>query len=60
MCLLDAVVWGGYPGAAVRVVLPITFAFNVLLDHEAPGRFWAWYLLGNGGALWYAPDMLHT
>jgi hypothetical protein len=57
MFVLDFVVWGGYPGAAMRVLLPITFAFNVLLNTDDSPRFWIWYVLANG-ALWYAKDLL--
>jgi hypothetical protein len=57
MFLLHFVVWGGHPGAAMRVLLPITIAFNVLLASEATPRFWIWYVLGNG-ALIYAPQIL--
>ena len=31
MVVLGPDVWGGYPGAALRVVLPMTIAFNLLL-----------------------------
>ena len=57
MVLLDFVVWGGFPGAATRVLLPVTIAFNVLVDTEPGARFWAWYLPGNA-VLVYAPDVL--
>ena len=57
MCVLDFAVWGGHPGAAPRVLLPITFAFNVLLDRDGSRWFWVWYALGNCGLL-YAADML--
>jgi hypothetical protein len=57
MCGLDFAVWGGYPGAATRVLLPMTIAFNVLLDAEGPARFWPWYIAGNA-ALLYAADVL--
>jgi hypothetical protein len=38
-------VWEGHPGAAARVLLPMTIAFNVLL----PGSrlFWPLWILGN-------------
>ena len=36
--------------AYTRILLPLTFAFNLLIHkHEFGGRFVAWYLLGNGG-----------
>jgi hypothetical protein len=53
------VVWGGFPGAATRVLLPVTIAFNVLLDAEPDARFWAWYVPGNA-VLFYAPDVLRS
>ena len=59
MFLLDFVVWGGFPGAATRVLLPVTIAFNVLLDAEPDARFWAWYAPGNA-VLFYAPDVLRS
>ena len=59
MFLLDFVVWGGFPGASTRVLLPVTIAFNVLLDAEPDARFWAWYAPGNA-VLFYAPDVLRS
>jgi hypothetical protein len=45
--IVDASVWGGYPGAITRVVLPLKFGFNILLaQDEAPGS-WRWAVLGN-------------
>lgn len=45
MVVLGTAVWGGYPVASTRVLLPMTVAFNVLLP---PGRwFWPAFLLGN-------------
>jgi hypothetical protein len=42
---LSAPVWQGDPGAATRVILPLTLAFNMLLP---PTRsFWMWLLAGN-------------
>jgi hypothetical protein len=46
MLVVDYVVWDGHPGAITRVVLPMTFGFNVLLARY-PGGFWAWYVAGN-------------
>jgi hypothetical protein len=46
MFIADPVVWDGYPGAITRVVLPLTFGFNMLLAGER-GRFWPWCLAGN-------------
>ncbi len=45
MIVLGDAVWEGYPGAASRVLLPMTLAFNVLLPR---GRAWLLPLiLGN-------------
>jgi len=43
--VLGPAVWEGHPGAAPRVLLPMTIAFNVLL----PGSrlFWPLWILGN-------------
>jgi hypothetical protein len=41
------VVWVGAPGAVVRVVLPLTVGFNVLLFSNSSRTFWVWYVLGN-------------
>lgn len=57
MLLVNDTVWGGFPGAATRVLLPMTVGFNILLDQDAPRRFWLWYLLGNAGLV-YAPSLL--
>jgi hypothetical protein len=46
LMVVDYVVWDGYPGAVTRVVLPLTFGFNVLLAKWDRG-FWIWYVLGN-------------
>jgi hypothetical protein len=50
-CLLFAMtsyaVWGGSPGAAPRVLLPLTFAFNVLVARLEGWSFWALVILGN-------------
>ena len=45
MLLVSDHVWGGNPGATPRVVLPMTFAFNLTL----PGgrAFWPWLVAGN-------------
>jgi hypothetical protein len=51
MLIAGSEVWRGFPGAITRVVLPLTFGFNVLLASRAPRdsswSFWAWYVLGN-------------
>jgi hypothetical protein len=46
MLVVDYVVWEGTPGAITRVVLPLTFGFNVLLTRESR-TFWPWYVAGN-------------
>jgi hypothetical protein len=50
-CLIFAMisypVWGGLPGAAPRVLLPLTFAFNVLVARLEGWSFWALVILGN-------------
>jgi hypothetical protein len=43
--VLDYVVWEGYPGAAPRVLLPMTVAFNVLAVRRR--WCWAWLIPGN-------------
>ncbi len=45
MPLLSPLVWEGYPGAAVRVLLPMSFAFNVLVRKDR--WFWPFVILGN-------------
>jgi hypothetical protein len=45
LVVLGPSVWEGYPGAATRVVLPLPFAFNVLLFKD--GWSWPLFLLGN-------------
>lgn len=45
MLCLGTAVWEDFPGAATRVLLPLTLAFNVLVDRtRAP---LAWLLVGN-------------
>jgi hypothetical protein len=46
MLVVDYAVWDGYPGAATRVLLPLTFGFNVLLA-RGDRSFWWWYVAGN-------------
>jgi len=46
MLIVSPAVWVGSPGAITRVVLPLTFGFNVLLVRAQRG-FWAWFVLGN-------------
>ena len=45
MAVLGPAVWEGHPGAATRVVLPMTFAFNVLVLRSR--WFWPLWVLGN-------------
>ncbi len=45
MVVLGDAVWEGYPGAAARVLLPMTLAFNILVP-RARG-WWFVLLLGN-------------
>jgi hypothetical protein len=47
MLTVHQAVWDGFPGAVMRVVLPLTIGFNVLLSAHAGRRFWTWYVLGN-------------
>jgi len=45
LAVLNTQVWEGYPGAAARVLLPLTLAFNVLVPRGK--RAWVWLVLGN-------------
>ena len=47
MLMLGTAVWEGFPGAATRVLLPLTLAFNVLATRARAGL--AWLVLGNLG-----------
>lgn len=49
MAVLGRAVWEGHPGAVTRVVLPMTFAFNVLVLRSR--WFWPLWVLGNLGVL---------
>jgi len=49
MAVLGLAVWGGNPGAATRVVLPMSFAYNVLI--RGSRRFWLLLALGNLGVI---------
>ena len=55
MVLLGPAVWGDYPGAAVRVVLPMTIAFNLLLPRTR--LFWPLAILGNL-SVWHGLEAL--
>ena len=45
LVVLGDAVWEGYPGAASRVLLPMTLAFNILVPRGK--AWWAVLLLGN-------------
>jgi hypothetical protein len=45
MLCLGAPVWAGFPGAATRVLLPLTLAFNVLAYRRRAAL--GWLVLGN-------------
>jgi hypothetical protein len=45
MIFLGDAVWEGYPGAASRVLLPMTLAFNILVPRGR--KWWLVLLLGN-------------
>ena len=45
MIFLGPAVWEGYPGASTRVLLPMTFAFNIVLPKNR--WFWPLFVLGN-------------
>jgi hypothetical protein len=49
MAVLGPTIWAGYPGAFVRILLPVTFAFNILLP--ASRWFWPLLVLGNANIL---------
>jgi hypothetical protein len=55
MIFLGPAVWEGYPGAAGRVLLPMTLAFNILVPRGR--RWWPVLLLGNLTVL-AAPNVL--
>ena len=57
MVFLGQAVWEGYPGAASRVLLPMTLAFNILVPRGP--RWWLVLLLGNIVIL-ASPDMLRA
>ncbi|MDB6169872.1 MAG: hypothetical protein JWM88_2736 [Verrucomicrobia bacterium] len=57
MIFLGQAVWEGYPGAASRVLLPMTLAFNILVPRG--WRWWPVLLVGNLVIL-ASPDMLRA
>jgi hypothetical protein len=49
LCFLSDLAWVGQ-AAYMRILLPLTFSFNLLIHrHESGPRFAVWYLLGNCG-----------
>lgn len=56
MFVLGDAVWEGYPGAAARVVLPMTLAFNILVPRGK--KWWILLLLGNL-SIWVTPETLN-
>lgn len=63
MLLLGTAVWEGHPGAATRVLLPLTLAFNVLAVTARASA--GWLVAGNLSvlsgvlALWAVPQSTH-
>jgi len=55
MVFLGDAVWEGFPGAAPRVLLPLTLAFNILVPRRK--AWWIVLLLGNLSVL-VSPDAL--
>jgi hypothetical protein len=52
--------WEGEPATAMRVTIPLTLAFNVLLrDCVDPRRFWLLLVAGNL-TVFYAPLLLRV
>jgi hypothetical protein len=49
MVFLGEAVWEGFPGAAPRIVVPLTLAFNVVVPRGL--RWWPVLLLGNLSAI---------
>jgi hypothetical protein len=49
MMVLGPTIWAGYPGAFARILLPVTFAFNILLPESR--WFWPLFVLGNANIL---------
>jgi hypothetical protein len=55
MPFLSYLVWEGYPGAFPRVLLPVSFAFNVLVVKSR--WFWPLVILGNL-SVWHGLPMI--
>jgi hypothetical protein len=48
MLVMDPILWSPNTGAITRVLLPLTFGFNILLAREQPSlRFWGLFVAGN-------------
>jgi hypothetical protein len=47
MLVIGKAVWENYPGAATRVLLPMTLVFNVLVPRSRHPGWWLVLLLGN-------------
>lgn len=57
MAVLGTAVWEGFPGAAARVLLPMTFAFNVFVPR---GRRWLPLLIAGNLLVLLTPDTLSS
>ena len=55
LIFLGSAVWEGYPGAASRVVLPLTLAFNMVVPRSL--RWWPVLVLGNLSALSFSEQL---
>jgi hypothetical protein len=52
LCVLGRSPWVAQNGYC-RILLPLTFSFNLLLHKHEPGtKFAAWYVAGNVGMCW--------
>jgi hypothetical protein len=56
MALMGSAVWEGFPGAASRVLLPMTLAFNILVPRAR--AWWPVLLIGNLSLL-VSPDAMN-
>jgi len=57
MAFLGEAVWEGYPGAASRVLLPMTLAFNILVPRG--GLRWTALLLAGNLTVLVTTDLVH-
>ena len=55
--VLGSAVWEGYPTASIRVLLPLTLAFNLAVPH---GRVWIPLLLAGNLSVLAAPTVLQA